>query len=165
MWLHHNFFYGLDKSKFNVTLFPMDKIRVAIFPFFNPQFSLSMSNVDLVNIMTMLNSTVFSRSEAEIVQLFASWEQLCNGILTSVRTLNSIIVPVNNSNNYIAHKTYMVLNERLSISKLPVFPAQKNMIQLKTCLITKSQYKQISKFGPNNYLGPFQPGLFYDLMI
>lgn len=45
----------------------MDKIRVAIFPFFNPQFSLSMSNVDLVNIMTMLNSTVFSRSEAEIV--------------------------------------------------------------------------------------------------
>lgn len=58
--------YDLDKSrKFAVTFYPMDTIGVAIFPFFKTQFSLSVSNMDMLNIITMLNSTIFTGSETE----------------------------------------------------------------------------------------------------
>lgn len=61
-----NFLYDLDKSrKFAVTFYSMDKIGGAIFPFFKTQFSLSVSNIDIVNIIIMLNSTLFTGSETE----------------------------------------------------------------------------------------------------
>lgn len=56
----------MDKSrKFTVTFSPKDKIEVSVCSFFNPQFSLSMTNMDMLNIITVLNSTVFTGSEAE----------------------------------------------------------------------------------------------------
>lgn len=83
MWLWHTFLYGLNKSpKFTVIFFPTDKMGV--FPFFNPEFSLS--NMYTVNIITVLSSSIFTRSDDEVVWFSAPWEQLCNGILTSVRT-------------------------------------------------------------------------------
>lgn len=50
----------------------MDKTGVAIFPFFNPQFSFSVPNMDMLNIITVLNSTIFTGSEAKVFLLLGS---------------------------------------------------------------------------------------------
>lgn len=73
----------MDKScKFAVTFYPKDKTEVAVYSFFNPQFSLSRSNMDMLNIITVLNSTVFTESEAE------SFLSLGNSFITGLQKLS-----------------------------------------------------------------------------
>lgn len=68
---------------------------MAIFPFFNPQFSLPMSNMDMLNIVTVLNSTIFTGSEAEVFLPLGSAFVVESS--PQLGPLNSIIVPAKNS--------------------------------------------------------------------